>query len=125
MLFQDDVVDVEPAGEAGLHVVLENDVAKCLYRDELFKSLLDAAHQLRADIDQSDLIRLPDGDGKVGNRLLDRVAVVGEVKIRLQVAHLENDLFGTTFVWNSFPTGDCDRKKLFSFHTTFMTSTKR
>jgi hypothetical protein len=40
VLLEDDVVDVEPAGEARLHVVLEDDVAERLHRDQLFQTLL-------------------------------------------------------------------------------------
>jgi hypothetical protein len=42
VLLQDDVVDVEPSREAGLHVVLEDDVTEGLDGDQLFQPLLES-----------------------------------------------------------------------------------
>ncbi len=97
-LLQHEVVDVEPPGEAGLQVILEqtgsimvqrpgigsgsgayleDDIAEAVDGDELFQTLLDGLDEFWTNVDEPDLVGGSQLDGEVGHGLLDGVARLG------------------------------------------------
>ena len=68
-------------------LVLEYDVAEGVDGDQLLDPVLDGPDQVRAHVDQPDLVGLLEGHGEEGDRLLDRVPRARVLDVGLQLVH--------------------------------------